>query len=581
MRIGGTRVGVVDDDQAPRRRQDGSVTAELTLKLETTVKPLPVDSTVLIRPRSALGLKYVEITKGTSSEGFQDGATIPLRNATPQPGRDRRGPQHVRRQDARGVAEQPDRVRRRARRPRAGPQRRDRGAQPAAASTSCRSCATCRTRARALARFFRALGRDRARSSRRSPRRRPTLFAQPRHDVHARSPTSRGPFIQDSISGGPPALDDGDQGLPAAAAVPGQRDGALPRAAPGRRARCATAAPDLADALEIGTPTLQALGRVQQAPDADLRGAASASPRTRWSPLGVQRPARAPRRSLNPTIAVPRRRSRRSATTRRCGSATSSSLLSEGDSNGTGAALHHHRHARRARTTRAARRRRPPTAASRAQDNYLHTNPYPNTARAGPAEGVRGRQRALHRRQAGRSATCPGNQGTPRPRRRSRSSDARSRRRSDDERVPRKDRTGASPFVVGVVVLVVVVHRRLLRLHQAHPVHARLPRQGRLPVGRTRSGTNSPVRIAGVNVGKVTKIERKHGTDAAVVTMEIDDKGLPIHKDADAEDPPAHLPRGQLLRRPRSPARRRRRRSTTATRSRSPRRRRRCSSTRC
>ncbi len=32
--------------------------------------------------------------------------------------------------------------------------------------------------------------------------------------------------------------------------------------------------------------------------------------------------------------------------------------------------------------------------------------------------------------------------------------------------------------------------------------------------------------------------------------MEIQDQGLPIHKDADAEDPPAHLPRGQLLRRP-------------------------------
>src|SRR5262249_19572077 len=43
---------------------------------------------------------------------------------------------------------------------------------------------------------------------------------------------------------------------------------------------------------------------------------------------------------------------------------------------------------------------------------------------------------------------------------------------------------------------------------------------------------NSPVRIAGVNVGKVTAIEGKPGSDAAVVTMEIDDKGLPIHKDA-------------------------------------------------
>ena len=32
--------------------------------------------------------------------------------------------------------------------------------------------------------------------------------------------------------------------------------------------------------------------------------------------------------------------------------------------------------------------------------------------------------------------------------------------------------------------------------------------------------------------------------------MEIDDAALPIHQDATLEDPPAHLPRGQLLRRP-------------------------------
>jgi ABC-type transporter Mla subunit MlaD len=44
---------------------------------------------------------------------------------------------------------------------------------------------------------------------------------------------------------------------------------------------------------------------------------------------------------------------------------------------------------------------------------------------------------------------------------------------------------------------------------------------------------NSPVRIAGVEVGKVKKIERA-GDDstAATITMEITDRGLPIHKDA-------------------------------------------------
>ncbi|MDX6536060.1 MAG: phospholipid/cholesterol/gamma-HCH transport system substrate-binding protein [Gaiellales bacterium] len=44
---------------------------------------------------------------------------------------------------------------------------------------------------------------------------------------------------------------------------------------------------------------------------------------------------------------------------------------------------------------------------------------------------------------------------------------------------------------------------------------------------------NSPVRIAGVNVGKVTKVEHlSGGREAAVVSMRIDKKGLPIHKDA-------------------------------------------------
>jgi phospholipid/cholesterol/gamma-HCH transport system substrate-binding protein len=46
---------------------------------------------------------------------------------------------------------------------------------------------------------------------------------------------------------------------------------------------------------------------------------------------------------------------------------------------------------------------------------------------------------------------------------------------------------------------------------------------------------NSPVRIAGVNVGKVKKIEAQPGSDAAVITMEIKDDGLPIHADATAK----------------------------------------------
>jgi virulence factor Mce-like protein len=43
---------------------------------------------------------------------------------------------------------------------------------------------------------------------------------------------------------------------------------------------------------------------------------------------------------------------------------------------------------------------------------------------------------------------------------------------------------------------------------------------------------NSPVRIAGVEVGKVKTIERQSDSAAALVTMQINRNGLPIHRDA-------------------------------------------------
>ncbi|MGB2712019.1 MAG: MlaD family protein [Conexibacter sp.] len=84
VRIGGDRIGIIDRID-PVVHEDGSVTAKLHVKLETDVKPLPVDSTIIVRPRSPLGLKYVEVTLGHSSQGFDEGATVPLANATPKP----------------------------------------------------------------------------------------------------------------------------------------------------------------------------------------------------------------------------------------------------------------------------------------------------------------------------------------------------------------------------------------------------------------------------------------------------------------------------------------------------------------
>ncbi len=80
VKIGGSRVGAVTEIK-PKTQDDGSVIAVLTLTLDKDAGPLPKDSTLMVRPRSALGLKYVEITRGKSSEGFQDGDTIALAQA--------------------------------------------------------------------------------------------------------------------------------------------------------------------------------------------------------------------------------------------------------------------------------------------------------------------------------------------------------------------------------------------------------------------------------------------------------------------------------------------------------------------
>ncbi|MEI6446588.1 MAG: MlaD family protein [Actinomycetes bacterium] len=43
---------------------------------------------------------------------------------------------------------------------------------------------------------------------------------------------------------------------------------------------------------------------------------------------------------------------------------------------------------------------------------------------------------------------------------------------------------------------------------------------------------DSPVRVAGINVGKVVEVTRYGNTDSAKVTMEFEETGLPIHSDA-------------------------------------------------
>ena len=87
VRVGGFRVGIVDKlgtdthtvqtSHGPEQRS----IAVLRMKLDKKVEPLPKDTKVLVRPRSALGLKYVELTIGKSKQTFANGDTIPLANS--------------------------------------------------------------------------------------------------------------------------------------------------------------------------------------------------------------------------------------------------------------------------------------------------------------------------------------------------------------------------------------------------------------------------------------------------------------------------------------------------------------------
>ncbi|HXR29933.1 MAG TPA: MlaD family protein [Solirubrobacterales bacterium] len=84
VRIGGARVGVVKS-VVPVQIGDGKVAADLSLSLDKSVEPLPDNSTMIIRPKSPLGLKYLQIVPGDSGEGFDAGDTIPLASSRPEP----------------------------------------------------------------------------------------------------------------------------------------------------------------------------------------------------------------------------------------------------------------------------------------------------------------------------------------------------------------------------------------------------------------------------------------------------------------------------------------------------------------
>jgi phospholipid/cholesterol/gamma-HCH transport system substrate-binding protein len=95
-------------------------------------------------------------------------------------------------------------------------------------------------------------------------------------------------------------------------------------------------------------------------------------------------------------------------------------------------------------------------------------------------------------------------------------------------------RRSRSPFTIGLIALVIVLVGTFLGFTKDIPFTHGFRVQAVFQSANSLR-LNSPVRIAGVEVGKVKRVEPKEGTDQALVTMEIKDAGLPIHEDATAK----------------------------------------------
>ena len=94
-------------------------------------------------------------------------------------------------------------------------------------------------------------------------------------------------------------------------------------------------------------------------------------------------------------------------------------------------------------------------------------------------------------------------------------------------------RGGITPFKAGLIALVIVVVATYFAYTQANPFADAYQFQAAFNTVNNLKA-ESPVRIAGVEVGVVKEVTALgEGEDGAMVTMEIEDHGLPIHEDAE------------------------------------------------
>jgi virulence factor Mce-like protein len=405
VRIGGTRVGVVSHIGA-KALPNGSARAVLTLKLERAIQPLPTDSTVIVRPRSALGLKYVEITRGRAPGGFANGATVPLANARPAP---------VEIDDVFNMFDEPTRAASRLNLTTFGDALAGRGLglnqaiaefprllgtlQPVAANL-----ADPRT---GLARLFQALDRTAGEVA-------PVAAAQ--GELFANLDTTFSSFatvtraIQDSISGGPPALDTATRDLPEQLPFLQGSELLFRRLRPGFAA-FGQAAPDLAGTVSSGTPALRRSASLDRRLSAALNSLQQFSQDPRV-PLGIHQLTTAAT-LLRPTVAFV------APAQTICNYLAlffrnGSKVLSEGDNIGTWQRfiiVAPPQIANSEAGPSAVPANGPQTTNPLTRDSFLHSDPYPNTAAPGQThECEAGNEKYIPGRPV--IGNVPGNQGT-------------------------------------------------------------------------------------------------------------------------------------------------------------------------
>jgi phospholipid/cholesterol/gamma-HCH transport system substrate-binding protein len=102
-----------------------------------------------------------------------------------------------------------------------------------------------------------------------------------------------------------------------------------------------------------------------------------------------------------------------------------------------------------------------------------------------------------------------------------------------DERVWGRNYHGPSPWVFGLIILILIGFLSFLAYTKKLPFTSPSYEASAVFENAATLRPTSPVRIAGVTVGTVQSVEREG--DASKVTFNIKDEGLPLHTDAQIE----------------------------------------------